>query len=313
MRFENRRVTAGSVRFTAGLLLLSLCVLGGTPAHTQEFDAPIECRSCAAWNEPQEPFRIHGNTWYVGVAGLSAILIDSGDGLILLDGGLPQSAEPIRDSIERLGFSAADIRLIGLSHAHFDHAGGIAALQRLSGADVIASPHAATTLRAGRLADDDPQFGYGHDSTGFPAVSRVSTVAHGDTLSLGDVTLEVLFTSGHTPGGTSFTWQSCDAGDCVSVVYADSLTPVTAPGFRFSGEPASELEQSIEKIAALDCDVFLSPHPFYFDMQEKLEQEGDTNPFVDGRGCSDYAAAAIDALQRRLDAESADDEQRSED
>lgn len=287
----------------AQLVLLISAALGAGAASASDFDAPIECRSCAAWNAPQEPFRIHGNTWYVGVAGLSAILIDSGDGLVLLDGGLPQSAGPIRDNIERLGFSAADIRLIGLSHAHFDHAGGIAALQRLSGADVIASPHAAKTLRAGRLADDDPQFGYGHDSTGFPAVSRVRTVAHGDRLLLGDVNLEVLFTPGHTPGGTSFTWQSCDAGDCVSVVYADSLTPVTAPGFRLTGEPAGALRHSIERIAALDCDVFLSPHPFFFDMQAKRQSVGDANPFVDGQGCTRYAQSARQALQRRLQTE----------
>ena len=291
---------ARSVRSAAAILLLGLWLPGGTATQASEFDAPIECRSCDAWNEPQQPFRIHGDTWYVGVAGLSAILIDTGDGLILLDGGLPQSAEPIRDSIERLGFAVADVELIGLSHAHFDHAGGIAALQRLSGADVIASPHEARTLRAGRLVEDDPQFAYGHDDTGFPAVADVRIVEHGDTLSLGDVTLQVLFTPGHTPGGTSFTWQSCDAGDCVSVVYADSLTPVAAPGFRFTGAPAGALRRSIERIAALDCDVFLSPHPVFFDMPAKQQSDGDANPFVDGQGCANYAERARQALKKRL-------------
>lgn len=287
-------------------MLLCLSVFGGNPAYATEFDPPIQCRSCDAWNGPQEPFRVHGNTWYVGVAGLSAILINTGDGLILLDGGLPQSAGPISTNIHRLGFPIEDIRLIGLSHAHFDHAGGIAALQRLSGANVIASPHAAATLRTGKLVDDDPQFAYGHDNTGFPAIKHVRTVAHGETISLGDITLQVLFTPGHTPGGTSFTWRSCDAGDCVSVVYADSLTPVAAPGFRFTGEPANALRKSIERIAALDCDVFLSPHPFFFDMHEKLEHPGEANPFVDGRGCTEYASAAMGVLDRRLRTESGD-------
>ena len=290
--------------FNVAALIFGLS--SGASADASDFDPPVECRSCDAWNAPQDPFRIHGNTWYVGVAGLSAILIDTGDGLVLLDGGLPQSAEPISNSIERLGFSVEEVRIIGLSHAHFDHAGGIAALQRLSGADVIASPHAAQTLRAGRLVDDDPQFAYGRDNTGFPAVARVRAVEHGEKISLGDVTLAVLFTPGHTPGGTSFTWRSCDNGECVSIVYADSLTPVTAPGFRFSGEPAETLRESIRQIAGLDCDVFLSPHPFFFDMRAKLESTDDANPFIDGHGCAAYAKSAQDALAERLETEAAE-------
>ncbi len=281
-----------------------ILVLVASVAAATEFDTAIDCRNCDSWNQPQDAFRIHGNTWYVGVQGLSAILIETGDGLILLDGGLPQSAPRIVDNIENLGFDATDIRIIGLSHAHYDHAGGIAALQRISGAQVIASPHAAEALRSGELADDDPQFAYGHSNTGFPAVAKVSVVGDGETVSLGDVNLEVLYTPGHTPGGTSFTWQSCDGGECKAMVYADSLTPVTAPGFRFSGEPAAALRSSIERIATLDCDVFLSPHPFFFDMQEKLDAEGDSNPFVTEGACATYAQSALDALERRLITES---------
>ena len=293
-------------RFIARSLALLGGVLFGIAASASEFDPPIECRSCDSWNQPQDAFRIHGNTWYVGVAGLSAILIDTGDGLILLDGGLPQSAQPIAQSIESIGFSVADIRTIGLSHAHFDHAGGIAALQRLSGAEVIASPHAAKTLKAGRLVNDDPQFAFCYANTGFPAVEKVRIVRDGDTVALGDVNLTVVFTPGHTPGGTTFTWKSCEAGDCKAVVYADSLTPVTAPGFRFTGVPADVLRESVEKVAALDCDVFLSPHPFFFDMAEKLERVGDSNPFVDEEGCAEYAYAGLGALEQRLSKEASD-------
>ena len=150
------------VRITQHFVKVAALIFGlssGASADASDFDPPVECRSCDAWNAPQDPFRIHGNTWYVGVAGLSAILIDTGDGLVLLDDLVAEK---------------------GAVHAHFDHAGGIAALQRLSGADVIASPHAAQTLRAGRLVDDDPQFAYGRDNTGFPAVARVRAVEHGE-------------------------------------------------------------------------------------------------------------------------------------
>ena len=103
-------------------------------------DPPKKCDSCEAWNGPREPFRVFGNTYFVGPAGLGAVLIASDEGHILLDGGLTQSAPVIDASIRKLGFRTEAVRLIVSSHAHYDHAGGIAALQRLSGATVAASP-----------------------------------------------------------------------------------------------------------------------------------------------------------------------------
>ncbi|MBT8086918.1 MAG: MBL fold metallo-hydrolase, partial [Gammaproteobacteria bacterium] len=97
-----------------------------------EPDEAIICDNCERWNEAQDPFRIHGNTWYVGTQGLTSLLVESDDGLILIDGGLPQSASLIDANIRKLGFETRDIKAILLSHAHFDHAGGVAALQRLT-------------------------------------------------------------------------------------------------------------------------------------------------------------------------------------
>jgi metallo-beta-lactamase class B len=124
-------------------------------------DPPIDCEQCAAWNAQREPFRIFGNTFYVGTFGLSAILVTSDRGLILLDGGLPHSATPIDASIRKLGFRIEDVRLIVNSHAHFDHAGGIAALQQATGATVAASGANAWALEKGGPAPDDPQYAFG--------------------------------------------------------------------------------------------------------------------------------------------------------
>jgi metallo-beta-lactamase class B len=130
-------------------------------------DKAIVCGACDAWNARREPFRIFGNTYYVGVAGLSSILVVSDKGHILLDGGLPQSAALIDQNIRSLGFRLQDVRLIVTSHEHFDHVGGVAALQRASGAIVASSPVGARALGQGEPTPDDPQYGFGRESTGF--------------------------------------------------------------------------------------------------------------------------------------------------
>ena len=129
------------------------------------------------WSEPQEPAHIHGNTYYVGTAGLSSVLIHTDAGLILLDATLDSSAPLIEASIRKLGFKVDDIKLILNSHAHADHAGAIAALQRDSGAVVVASPSGARALRLGHAVDDDPQAGYAKDMAGLrsPKSARCKT------------------------------------------------------------------------------------------------------------------------------------------
>ena len=120
------------------------------------------------------------------------------------------------------------------AHAHFDHAGGIAALQRASGAPVAASARGARALAAGGSAPDDPQHAFGAAANGFPPVPSVRGVADGETLRVGPLAITARLTPGHTPGGASWTWRSCEGERCLDVVYADSLTAVSADEFRFS-------------------------------------------------------------------------------
>jgi metallo-beta-lactamase class B len=266
-----------------------------------EPDAPKVCSSCDSWNAPLEPFRVFGNTYYVGTAGLTSILITSNDGLILLDGALPQSASLIAANIRTLGFRVEDVRLILNSHTHFDHAGGLAALQRVSGATVAASPASALALRQGGPTPDDPQYAFGRESNAFPRVSNVREVVDNETLRVGELAVTARFTPGHTPGGTTWTWRSCEGNRCLDIVYADSLSSVSAPGFRFTG--LETFSGSITRVEALACDVLLSPHPAFFDMDAKLQrrkrQPGE-NPFIDAQACKAYAASAKQRLDRRL-------------
>jgi metallo-beta-lactamase class B len=274
-------------------------------------DAPKRCEACDGWNAPQEPFRIFGNTYYVGVAGLSSVLVASDKGLILLDGGLPQSAPLIDANIRKLGFRTKDVRLIVNSHAHFDHAGGIAALARASGAIVAASAAGARAMEGGEPPADDPQYAFGKDANSFPPVKGVKVVADGETLRVGALAVTAHLTPGHTPGSTTWTWRSCEGSRCLDIVYADSLNPVSAPRFRFTGDatrPSIEatFRRSISSVGRLPCDILLAVHPGFAGMEDKLkrrrEQPG-SEPFVDSLACRSYAADAAKRLDQRVAAE----------
>ena len=166
-------------------------------------DPPHKCSDCETWNKPREPFRVFANTYYVGTDGLSALLIAGDAGHVLLDGGLTQSAPLIDASIRKLGFRTEDIKLIVVSHGHFDHAGGVAALQRASGAVVAASESTAEALGRGENTPDDPQFGFGRAFNGFPTVAKVRVAADGEVLKVGRLALTVHLIPGHAPGSAA--------------------------------------------------------------------------------------------------------------
>jgi metallo-beta-lactamase class B len=310
-RIMRRSGHARRLSLAAGALAMAVAAI--VAASAVEPDPPRTCDQCEAWNRPHEPFRVFGNTYYVGVAGLTAILIASRDGLILLDGDLPQSASLIAQGIRKLGFRIEDVRLIVNSHAHFDHAGGIAALQRASGAVVAASAPSAQALEQGEPSKDDPQYGYGRPQTGFAPVPAVRVVADNETLRVGELAITAHFTPGHTPGSTTWTWRSCEASRCLDIVYADSLNAISAPGFMFSGDRAHpdrvpRFRRSIALLEELPCDVLLSPHPESFDMEEKLQRirpPPGANPFVDAQACRHYASGARRKLEQRLAQEAA--------
>jgi metallo-beta-lactamase class B len=297
------------------LLCTALALVPAAATHAADtidpLTRPIVSDAAAKWNRPQTPLRIHGNTYYVGMAGLSSVLIHGDKGSILLDGDLPQSAPEIEAHIRQLGFKVEDIKLILNSHAHFDHAGGIAALQRDSGAEVVASPSGAEALRSGRVLADDPQAGFSDNS--FPAVARVRTVRDGETVRVGDLAVTAHFTPGHTSGSTTWTWRSCENEKCLDVVYADSLNAISAPGFNFLADATHadltvRLRKSIQTVANLPCDILISVHPEVSGADEKLkklETKPATNPFIDPQACRAYARSYDKALDARIEQEKA--------
>jgi len=286
----------------AFLLALAALASGqsGAPASS--------CDNCPEWNRPQPPFRVYGNTYYVGPHGLTSILLTSRAGHVLLDGALPESVPQIVANIRSLGFRIEDVKLIVNSHVHFDHGGGISELQRLSGARVAASPWSVEVLTKTGVGKGDPQFG---SIVPVALVPRADPLRDGQTLRVGDIKLTAHFTPGHTPGGTSWTWKSCEGGRCLNLVYSDSMTPVSAEGFRFSDsreypDAVQDFEQSFAFLRAAPCDILLTSHPDASGLWQRLEgrQRGvRPDPVVARNACRELAGRAAEQLRNRLEME----------
>jgi metallo-beta-lactamase class B len=262
----------------------------------------------AAWNMPQQAFKIYGNSYYVGTHGLGSVLITSDTGHVLIDGALPESVPQIVANIRSLGFRVEDIRLIVNSHVHFDHAGGIAELQKLSGARVLASPWSASVMKNGVVPHDDPQFGI---ITPIARVAQVATVKDGETVQAGSLSLTAHLTAGHTPGGTSWTWQSCENSRCLNLVYSDSLSPVSADSFLYTRSKeyttgVADFERSYAFLDKTACDILLTPHPDVSNLWQRLERRR-SNPdaLIDPGACHALAESSRQALKKRLETEAA--------
>ena len=263
------------------------------------------CANCITLNKAQPPFRIFGSTYYVGTHGLSSILITSPAGHVLIDGDLPESAGLIAGNIRLLGFRIEDVKLIVNSHVHSDHAGGIADLQRRSGARVAASEWSAEVLRRGGVGKGDPQYG---TLTPLAAVKNVNTFRDGESLKVGEITITPHLTPGHTPGGTSWTWKTCEGSVCYDMVYADSLNPISAPGFRFTKsreypQAVEDFEKSFTFFETVPCDVLITAHPDVSGFWDRLalrERGVKPDPFIDSGACRKLAESGREKLRQRL-------------
>jgi metallo-beta-lactamase class B len=248
------------------------------------------------WSDRAPPRRIFGNTYYVGTCGIAAILVVGDAGAILIDGATEQAPAAILANIRALGFDPHQVKLLLNTHEHMDHAGGLAGLQRETGALLLARAPAVAALRSGAADRDDPQFA---DLTGFPAIADVRTLADDEVVRLGSLALASHATPGHAPGGTSWTWRSCEGARCLDIAYVDSLSALTDGHYRFADHPdyVAAFERSFDTVAGLPCDLLLTPHPAASDLLARLN--GDA-PLVDPGACKAFAANARANLATRL-------------
>jgi len=222
----------------------------------------------AEWNQPVEPVRIVGNLYYVGASGVSAYLVATPEGHILIDTGYRETAPIIESNLRKLGFRLEDIHLLLICHAHADHAGGAAEIQRRTKARFLADPGDAGLLARGGKGD----FAFG-DVFAFPPAEPDGWLRDGEAVGLGGVRLTPHFTPGHTKGGTSWTTTIQEGGQLFHVVIACS---VSAPGYRLVDNPKypeirTDFAATFAKLRALPCDIFLGEHGWEFDLQRKLE------------------------------------------
>ena len=242
------------------ILLLSLFAIGAQQSASQR----------EAWNQPVDPFRIVGDVYYVGAEGVSAFLIRTSDGAILLDGGLPETAPQIVASVAKLGVDMRDVKVLLNSHAHFDHGGGLAELKRLSGALLAVSGPDADRLEKGEPS--------------MPAVRVDRRLADGDTVTLGGTALTARLTPGHTKGCTTWTMTTREEQRDYRVLFHCSTSVVdTLVGNQTYPDIVADYERTFARMRSFETDVFLANHPMFFRMAEKREKAGagGPNPFVD--------------------------------
>jgi metallo-beta-lactamase class B len=253
------------------------------------------------WVTPIDPFRITGNLYYVGSKDLASYLIVTPQGNILINSSLEASVPLIRNSVEKLGFRFGDIKILLISHAHFDHDAGSAEVKRLTGAKYMVMDADVPVVESGGEKD----FAYGA-ATGTPEnrypAAKVDRVLHdGNAVRLGGVVLVAHKTPGHTRGCTTWTLREKDRGRMLDVVIVGSWN--VNPGFRLVDRPgqlasypgiAQDYQRTFSVLKNLPCDVFLGAHGAYFNMLAKLKklQAGTTeNVWVDPQG---YQAAVAE-------------------
>ena len=286
---------------------LALPLLAGQSLATENHEAPPStpetCAADAGWNDPATPRHLHGNTWYVGTCGISALLVTSPQGHLLIDAGTPKGGLQVVSNVRALGFKTEDVRAIVFSHEHLDHAGGLAELQRATRAPVLSREAAAATLRRGASDRSDPQL---LELRPFPAITDVRVIADDEVVKVGPLALQAIPTPGHTPGGTSWTWRSCEGDDCRQIVYADSLTAISDDSYRFSEHPdyVAAFRGSLSRVAALDCDLLVTPHPSASQLWSRIGPEA-SEPLINKGACRAYAKYASERLDKRLADEAA--------
>ena len=255
------------------------------------------------WTTVVPPYRIAGNLYYVGSRDLASFLIATPQGHILINSNLTTSPPQIRASVEKLGFHWRDVKILLISHAHYDHCASSAQIRRETGAKYMVMGADVPGVESGGVKN----FAFGRQNGIFlyPA-AKVDRILHdGDQVPLGDTALVAHKTAGHTKGCTTWTITLADKGQHYNVVIVGS--PNVLSSYNLVDDPkypqmAADFEQQFRTLKALPCDIFLGAHGSYYNMLGKAARlnAGETNAFVDPEGYRSYIAECEQAFQDEL-------------
>lgn len=284
-------LSRGAVRALAALALAVLA-----------FPGRLAAQDPADWTEPFPPFRIASNLYYVGSKALASYLVTTPEGHVLINSDLEASVPLLRKSVETLGFKFNDVKILLISHAHYDHNAGSAAIQKLTGATYMVMDADVSVVESGGKTD----FQYGDSPTSAFPPTKVDRVLHdGDEVKLGGTVLVAHLTPGHTKGCTTWTMKVTESGKTLDVVIVGS--PNVNPGYKLLKNAAypqiaDDYERTFRVLKALPCDLFLGAHGSYFDLDAKYPRlkEGAPSPFVDPDGYQKYVAERESAFRAEL-------------
>jgi metallo-beta-lactamase class B len=244
------------------------------------------------WTTPLPPHRIIGNIYYVGSKDLASYLIVTPQGDILINGNLTTSPPQIRHSVEQLGFRFSDIKILLISHAHSDHAGGSATIKQMTHAQYMVMDADVPVIESGGRAD----FQFGHSPDMYFPATKVDRVLHdGSEVRLGDTVLAAHLTPGHTKGCTTWTLKVRDHGHVYNVVIVGSASVLSDYNLVHNvayPQIATDYERTFRVLRSLPCDVFLGAHGGFFGLLEKYPhlKAGGPNPYIDPAGYKSYVA-----------------------
>lgn len=263
------------IRFTQAARWLAAAVLvtGGLASAAHAGDAGAK----------RKPFRIYGNTYYVGSAGHAAVLIISDYGSVLIDTGPKDIASQVAANITELGFKLNEVKAVLLSDTKPEHAGGVAEIQQLTGAQVYTMRPGDQKIR-GMLKPlkQDPREGVAVGS--IPQLPQVWVVQDDQLLGVASVRVRALATPGGAPEGVTWSWDACDGSKCIPTVFAAALGG--------KGADAKAGEASLARIEAAGCQLVLTPNPEDSGGLDRLEKaEGKQDAVKTDGACKAYAAA----------------------
>ncbi|HEY2962689.1 MAG TPA: subclass B3 metallo-beta-lactamase [Pyrinomonadaceae bacterium] len=273
------------------LMLTVIAFTGGQQAPSQN-----------DWTEPFPAFRIAGNLYYVGSRGLASYLITTPQGHILINSDTEANVPLIRTSVESLGFKFSDIKILLISHAHWDHNAGSDTIKKLTGAKYMVMEEDVSVVESGGKTD----FHYANDPTALYTPTKVDRVLHdGDEVKLGDAVLTAHLTPGHTKGCTTWTMKVKENSKTRDVVIVGS--PNVNPGYKLVDNTqypgiTADFEKTFRVLNSLPCDYFLGAHGSYFDMETKYKQfkAGVSTAFIDPQGYKAYVSDRERAFRREL-------------